>query len=183
MTMDEKKFGTKRSTTQLERLTVDQFRNAEKLPLIVVLDNIRSLHNIGSIFRTADAFGVEEIVLCGITACPPHREIQKTALGATESVKWRYFNTTLSAIQALKLDDVLVVGVEQVHGSDLVSDWKPNFQKRIAIVVGNEVGGIDDGVLQHCDAFIEIPQVGTKHSLNVSVSAGIVIWEAFRRLR
>lgn len=178
--MDEEKFVAKRTMAELERLSVSQFRDSDKLPIIVVLDNIRSLHNIGSIFRSADAFGVQEIYLCGITACPPHREIQKTALGATESVRWRYFPTTLDGIKALKQEKTKVYGVEQVHGSVSLSEWKPSYESKIAIVVGNEVGGIEDSVLNHCDGFIEIPQVGTKHSLNVSVSAGIVLWEAFR---
>lgn len=166
---------------ELDRLTVDQFKESSKIPVIIVLDNIRSQHNIGSIFRTADAFKIQSIHLCGITATPPNREIQKTALGATESVEWKYHQSTIKLVKELKQDGYYVVAIEQADESVNVNDFKSNIYNKIALIFGNEVHGIDDDVMEICDGCIEIPQHGTKHSLNVSVAAGIVIWEIFTK--
>lgn len=181
MNMMEK--GKKRSMIELGRPTLADFSHSKKLPIIVVLDNIRSLHNVGSMFRTSDAFAVESLHLCGITATPPNREIQKTALGATESVNWKYWATTIEAINMLKQKGAIIIAAEQVKGSHSPDEFTPRENCQYAIIFGNEVHGISDEVLQLCDYFIEIPQIGTKHSLNVAVSAGIVIWEFFRRLK
>lgn len=167
---------------ELERLSIDEFRNSLKHPVVVVLDNVRSQHNIGSIFRTADAFRINSIHLCGITATPPNREMQKTALGATESVDWKYFPTTNESIEVLKKEGYYIVAVEQVHDSMPINDFDSAMYEKIALIFGNEVQGVDEEILALCDSFIEIPQYGTKHSLNVSVSAGIVIWEMSRKL-
>jgi 23S rRNA (guanosine2251-2'-O)-methyltransferase len=172
----------KLSMEELERLTVTQFKESDKIPVTVVLDNIRSQHNIGSIFRTADAFRIECIHLCGITATPPNREIQKTALGATESVEWSYFSSTLRSINELKEKGYVIIAVEQAVESIDIAEFQVYKSDKIAIVFGNEVNGVSDEVMMICDKCIEIPQFGTKHSLNVSVSAGIVIWEIFRKL-
>ena len=166
----------KLSSQELNRISVDEFRLKDKLPLVIVLDNIRSQNNIGSIFRTADAFLVKEIHLCGITATPPHREIHKTALGATESVQWKYFPSTIESLNELKNNGFHVYAVEQTNNNIPLSDFIPDMNSRIAIVFGNEVHGIDEGILKIVEGCIEIPQFGTKHSLNVSVAAGIVIW-------
>ncbi len=172
----------KKSMEELNRLSTEEFEVAEKLPLVVVLNNIRSQHNVGAVFRTSDAFRVTEIILCGITATPPNKEIQKSALGATDSVKWSYSETTEKAIEKLKTDGFFVVGIEQAHNSVDIMGKEIFFEnKKTAVVFGNEVFGIEDSVLDLCDAIIEIPQHGTKHSLNVSVCAGIVIWEFYRR--
>jgi 23S rRNA (guanosine2251-2'-O)-methyltransferase len=162
---------------ELGRLTTEQFKEAEKMPVVIVLDNIRSLSNIGSVFRTADAFCIECIMLCGITAKPPHREIHKTALGATESVEWKYYPSTAEAIVDLKKQGYQVVGVEQTDGSELLHQAK--FHHPLALVFGNEVNGIDENVIKMCDFCTEIPQSGTKHSLNVAVCAGVVIWHIY----
>lgn len=162
---------------ELERLSVNQFRDTEKIPVVIVLDNIRSQHNIGSIFRTADAYRISCIHLCGITATPPNREIQKTALGATESVCWKYYQSTLESVAELKKEGYYIIAIEQATGSVNLRDFKSDKYKSIALIFGNEVHGVGDEVMEVCDACIEIPQYGTKHSLNVSVSAGIVIWE------
>lgn len=168
---------------ELNRASVDEYKTQNKLPLIVVLENIRSLNNIGSIFRTSDAFTVEAIYLVGITAQPPHREIQKTALGATESVEWKYFEEPNDAIQDLKSKGYFVGAIEQAEGSTKIDDLSQlNFDK-LAIVMGNEVNGVEQSTIDASDACIEIPQFGTKHSLNVGVCAGIVIWESFKLLR
>ena len=168
---------------ELERPTIDEFSSKVKLPVVVVLDNIRSLHNVGSFFRTADAFAVESLHLCGITATPPNREIHKTALGATESVFWQYWESTAEAIAFLKQDDFILVGVEQVLGGVSPKAISLDTEKKYALIFGNEVYGVGQELLNKCDYFVEIPQVGTKHSLNVAVSAGIVVWEFFSRLR
>ncbi|MDD4373436.1 MAG: RNA methyltransferase [Bacteroidales bacterium] len=168
------------SLDQLGRMDPEEYRQAEKMPVVVVLDNIRSLHNIGSVFRTADAFRVTAVFLCGITACPPHREIHKTALGATESVRWKYFKTTEEAIHHLKAKGFQVLAVEQTDKSTPLHHTKQTSE-HTALVFGNEVEGVGDAVLQLCDGAIEIPQAGTKHSLNVSVCAGIVIWYYFTK--
>jgi len=175
--------GKKRSMIELARPSVADYNLSQKLPIIVVLDNVRSLHNVGSVFRTGDAFAVESIHLCGITATPPNREIQKTALGATDSVHWNYSPTTVEAIRIMKEEGVVIIAAEQVSGSCSLEAFTPKVNSRYAIIFGNEVNGISDEVLQLCDQFIEIPQLGTKHSLNVAVSAGIVLWEFFKALR
>ncbi len=161
---------------ELGRKSVEAFKQANKTPLVVVLDNIRSMHNVGSVFRSADAFLIEAIYLCGYTPQPPHRDINKTALGATETVAWKYFNTTADAIQQLKQDEYAVYALEQAEGSISLEQFVRNDAKT-AIVLGNEVEGVADDVLALCDGCIEIPQLGSKHSLNVSVAAGIVLWE------
>ena len=170
----------KLSMMELNRLSVTEYQRVEKIDVIIVLDNVRSLSNIGSFFRTADAFRVGEIFLCGITACPPHREIHKTALGAEESVKWRYFDTTEDACKYLKENNYVINAVEQIENSVMLNDFVP--VQKSAYIFGNEVDGVDDDVLPYCDNAIEIPQEGTKHSLNVSVSAGIVMYHLFKSL-
>lgn len=167
----------------LARLSVEEFKNAEKTPIVIVLDNVRSLNNIGSVFRTADAFLLRGICLCGITAKPPHRDIEKTALGATESVYWEYFDNTVDAIAKLKQLDYKIVAIEQADKSKLLQNFTPLSGEKYAFIFGHEVMGVSDEALEQCDACIEIPQYGTKHSLNISVSAGIVIWEAFNKLK
>ncbi len=176
----EKSKGRKLRMEELGRKTVEQFGDSAKLPVTLVLDNIRSLHNVGSVFRTADAFCVEGIVLCGITARPPHRDIQKTALGATESVHWEYAASTADAVLRLREKGYRILGVEQVSGSTKLQKLDLPMGMKTALVFGNEVSGVDQSVLDLCDGFVEIPQTGTKHSLNVSVSVGIVLWELFR---
>ena len=160
----------------MKRLTVDEYREAEKLPLIVVLDDVRSMYNIGSVFRTCDAFRVEAVYLCGITGCPPHAEIHKTALGAEDSVDWHYFKTALEAVEELKGRGVTVYSIEQAEGSTKLPEFKPEPGKPYAIVMGNEVKGVHQEVIDASNGCLEIPQYGTKHSMNVSVTAGIVIW-------
>ncbi len=166
---------------ELNRLTKAEFEKAEKTPIIIILDNIRSLSNVGAFFRTADAFRIKELVLCGITACPPHREIHKTALGADETVSWRYFETTKEACQTLINEGYRIFAVEQVEGSVPLQDFK--FEPQTAYILGNEVEGVSEEALPYCDGAIELPQEGTKHSLNVAVCAGIVMWETFKGLR
>lgn len=167
----------KLKTTELNRLSVNEFKSAEKIPVVIVLDNVRSQHNVGSIFRTADAFCVMEIHLCGITATPPHREIHKTALGATESVSWKYFPETIGSIRSLKKEGYKIYAVEQTDESTLLDNMQMPSLNKIALVFGNEIHGIDETVIGESDESIEIPQFGTKHSLNISVTAGIVVWE------
>lgn len=169
--------------TELNRLNIEEFKHAEKLPLAVVLDNVRSLHNIGSVFRTSDAFRVSDILLCGITATPPQQEIHKTALGAEDSVSWTYFKDTIEAVNFLKDNGFEVFSVEQVEGSIMLEDFVPSKDKKYAVIFGNEVKGVRQDVVDLCDGCIEIPQYGTKHSLNVSVTAGIVIWDLFCKMR
>ena len=171
----------KLSMDELNRISKEEFEKAEKLPLIIVLDNIRSLSNVGAFFRTADAFRIGALYLCGITACPPHREIHKTALGADETVKWRYFDTTDAACQALKAEGYKIYAVEQIEGSVPLQDFE--FEPKTAYLLGNEVEGVSETALPYCDGAIELPQEGTKHSLNVSVCAGIVMWKAFEQLK
>lgn len=166
----------------LNRISVEEFRQADKLPLVVVLDNVRSMNNIGSVFRTSDAFRVEKICLCGITACPPHRDIHKTALGAEESVSWEYFDETSECIESLKRQGYRVYAVEQVDESVMLDEFETQSGTPTAIVFGNEVEGVDEEVIPLCDGCIEIPQFGTKHSLNISIAAGILIWEMWRKL-
>jgi 23S rRNA (guanosine2251-2'-O)-methyltransferase len=163
--------------SELNRLSVEDFKKADKLPVVIVLDNVRSQHNIGSVFRTSDAFRMAKIYLCGITATPPNREIHKTALGATESVEWKYFETTIAAIEHLKAEGYSVYAIEQVEKSISLKDFKLEVDQKIALVFGNEVDGVAEEVMLLVNGSIEIPQFGTKHSLNIAVSAGIVIWE------
>ena len=165
----------------MQRLSVDEFHEAPKLPLIVVLDDVRSLHNVGSVFRSADAFRVEAVYLCGITATPPHPEIHKTALGGEDSVAWRYFPTATEAIESLHNDGVFVYSIEQVEGSTKLQNLQLDTDKRYAVVLGNEVKGVHQEVVDMSDGCLEIPQFGTKHSLNVSVTAGMVIWEVAKK--
>lgn len=167
---------------ELNRLTAAEFKETEKIPVIVILDNIRSLNNIGSLFRTADAFKVKEIHLCGITATPPHREIQKTALGATESVDWKYFKSTQDSIKELKRLKYKIIAVEQAVDSTMLTDFYPKKEESLALVFGHEVHGVDQEVVNVSDECVEIPQFGTKHSFNVSVSAGIILWDIFIKI-
>ena len=170
----------KLSMDELNRPSKEDFAKAEKLPIIIVLDNIRSLSNVGAFFRTADAFRIGELFLCGITACPPHREIHKTALGADETVKWRYFDTTEAACRTLKAEGYRIFAVEQVEDSTLLQDFE--FEPHTAYILGNEVEGVSEKALPYCNGAIELPQEGTKHSINVSVCAGIVMWKLFEML-
>ena len=165
----------------MQRLSVDEFHEAPKMPLIVVLDDVRSLHNVGSVFRSVDAFRVEAVYLCGITATPPHPEIHKTALGGEDSVAWRYFPTATEAIESLHNDGFFVYSIEQVEGSTKLQNLQLDTDKRYAVVLGNEVKGVHQEVVDMSDGCLEIPQFGTKHSLNVSVTAGMVIWEVAKK--
>lgn len=169
--------------TELDRLSISKFKESDKIPLIVILDNIRSMHNIGSVFRTADAFRIESIYLCGITATPPHCDIHKTALGAEDSVAWYYEEDTTMAVNKLKQQGYYVYAIEQAEGSTMLDNLILPDDKKIAIVMGNEVKGVQQKVIDICDGCIEIPQYGTKHSLNVSVTTGIVLWDLFKRLK
>lgn len=168
--------------TELNRVSVDEFKKAIKTPLVVVLDNVRSLNNIGSVFRSSDAFLVEAVYLCGITATPPDAEIHKTALGSEDSVAWRYFEKTKDAVTDLKTRGFFVCAIEQAEGSIMLNDLHLDKEHNYAIVLGNEVKGVGQDVVDACDCCIEIPQFGTKHSLNVSVAAGIVVWEFFKQM-
>ena len=165
----------------MQRLSVDEFHEAAKMPLIVVLDDVRSLHNVGSVFRSGDAFRVEAVYLCGITATPPHPEIHKTALGGEDSVAWRYFPTATEAIESLHNDGFFVYSIEQVEGSTKLQNLQLDTDRRYAVVLGNEVKGVHQEVVDMSDGCLEIPQFGTKHSLNVSVTAGMVIWEVAKK--
>lgn len=164
-------------------MDADDFKKSDKLPLIVVLDNVRSMHNIGSVFRTSDAFRVERIYLCGITATPPHPEMHKTALGAEDSVSWVYVEKTLDAVEQLKAEGYQVFSVEQAEGSVMLNELELDPKGKYAVIMGNEVKGVDQEVINQSHGCIEIPQYGTKHSLNVSVTAGIIIWDLFNKLR
>lgn len=172
----------KLTVEDLQRIDIDTFRRAEKLPLVMVLDNVRSLHNVGSVLRTADAFRLATVYMCGITATPPSAEIHKTALGAEDSVSWTYCADTLEAVVRLQAEGYVVLAVEQVEGSEKLGTFRFDPRKKYALVMGNEVKGVRQDVVDRCDAALEIPQYGTKHSMNVSVTAGIVMWEAFRQL-
>ena len=165
----------------MQRFSVDEFHEAPKLPLIVVLDDVRSLHNVGSVFRSGDAFRVEAVYLCGITATPPHPEIHKTALGGEDSVAWRYFPTATEAVESLHNDGFFVYSIEQVEGSTKLQNLQLDTDRRYAVVLGNEVKGVHQEVVDMSDGCLEIPQFGTKHSLNVSVTAGMVIWEVAKK--
>ena len=173
----------KLTVEELNRMDIEEFHQSEKLPLIIVLDNIRSLHNVGSVFRTADAFRLQGVWLCGITACPPAAEIHKTALGAEDSVSWEYFEDTLDAVERLQREGYEVLAVEQVEGSLKLNTFRTDPAKRYALILGNEVKGVRQDVVDAADAALEIPQYGTKHSMNVSVTAGIVMWEVERQMR
>lgn len=173
----------KLKNNQLNRINIDQFKEAEKTPVIVVLDNIRSCNNIGSVFRTSDALLIESIYLCGYTATPPNKDIHKTALDAEKSVDWEYFNETTEAVRALQSKGYKVFAIEQVDDSIMLPDYKPAENEKIAIIFGNEVRGVQQKVIDLCDGAIEIPQYGTKHSFNISVSAGIVLWDVFNKIR
>ncbi len=172
----------KLENSELDRKSIEDFKKSEKTPLILVLDDIRSLHNIGSVFRTADAFLIEKIILCGITATPPNKEIHKTALGATETVAWEHHENVLEVIENLKKEHVLTMAIEQVESSIFLQDFKIKKDQKYALVFGNEVYGVSQEAVAICDGCIEIPQLGTKHSLNISVSAGIVVWDLFQKI-
>lgn len=167
----------KLSMDDLNRLSVEDFKNVEKNPFVFVLDDIRSLNNVGSVFRTADAFRAEKIYLCGLTGTPPHRDITKTALGADESVEWEHSSDALALVQKLKSEGYKIAALEQAEGSIMLNDFEPHMPDKYAFVLGNEVFGVSDSLIEQCDVCLEIPQFGTKHSLNVSVSAGIVAWD------
>jgi len=169
-------------TIEIERLTVGEFAEAQKMPLTVVLDDVRSMHNVGSVLRTADAFRLEQVVMCGITGCPPHPEIHKTALGAEDSVSWTQCPSATEAVNRLKAEGYIVLAVEQAEGSTMLQDFTPQPGQRYAVVLGNEVKGVRQEVVDRCDGCLEIPQYGTKHSLNVSVAGGIIIWHFARHL-
>ena len=173
----------KLENSELDRKSVSDFKLADKTPISIILDDIRSLHNIGSVFRTSDAFLIEKIYLCGITATPPNKEINKTALGATETVAWEYHKDVLEVITKLKNEATLVFAIEQVENAVFLDNFQPETNKKYALVFGNEVYGVSQEAIKICDGCIEIPQLGTKHSLNISVSAGIVVWDLFQKLK
>lgn len=168
--------------SELNRLSVEGFKAAKKSPLIVILDNVRSLNNVGSIFRSADAFRIQHIYLCGITATPPHKDIQKTALGSTEAVDWSYAKDTLAVVEKLQSVNVKVMAIEQAENAIVLQDFYPNNQSIYALVFGHEVKGVNQAVVNQCDGVIEIPQFGTKHSLNIAVSGGVVLWDLFSKM-
>lgn len=168
---------------ELGRKTIEEFKQSSKIPITVVLDNIRSMNNIGSVFRTSDAFLIEKIFLCGITAQPPHNDIRKTALGATESVDWEYYEKTENAVKYLKSEKYIIIAIEQVEKSIMLNNFTIDKNKKYALIFGNEVKGVQQQIVNMCDFFIEIPQEGTKHSLNISVSAGVVLWDFFQKLK
>ena len=168
--------------SELNRLSIKGYKAAKKSPLIIILDNVRSLNNIGSIFRSADAFRIQHIYLCGITATPPHKDIQKTALGSTEAVDWSYAEDTLALVERLQSVNVKVMAIEQAENATLLQDFSPNNQLIYALVFGHEVKGIDQAVVNQCDGVIEIPQFGTKHSLNIAVTSGVVLWDVFSKM-
>ena len=172
----------KLKNSELNRLSVDAFKEAKKTPIIIILDNIRSLNNIGSVFRTSDAFLVEKIYLCGITATPPHKDIHKTALGSTDTVDWEHIEDTMGLVEKLKAENVKICAIEQAENATMLNDFKTDPNTKYAIVFGNEVKGVAQDVVNKSDVIIEIPQFGTKHSLNISVSCGIVVWDIFSKL-
>lgn len=173
----------KLNVLEMNRISVDEFKKSKKTPLVVVLDNVRSMYNVGSVFRTADAFRIEAIYLCGITSCPPHPEIHKTALGAEDAVDWFYNKEALETVKTLQQQGYEVLAIEQVEGSTMLQNFSPETDKKYAVVFGNEVKGVGQEVVDCCDGCLEIPQFGTKHSLNVSTTAGIVMWEITRKLK
>jgi len=172
----------KLENSELERKSVEAFKKSDKTPLILVLDDVRSLHNIGSVFRTADAFLIEKIYLCGITATPPNKEMNKTALGATETVEWKHNENVLETITNLKKEGIITFAIEQVENAVFLQDFEVEKDKKYALIFGNEVHGVSQEAVSICDGCIEIPQLGTKHSLNISVSAGIVVWDLFKKI-
>ncbi len=167
---------------ELNRPSVEEFKNQDKLPIVVVLDNVRSLHNVGSAFRTADGFAVDALYLCGITAQPPHREIEKTALGATQSIDWKYFDNVADAVSDLKEKGYQIIAIEQAENSVSLLDFEPDPSEKFALFFGNEVNGVSEEVMKQIDTCIEIPQFGTKHSFNIVISTGIVLWDFFSKL-
>ena len=173
----------KLKNNELNRLNLEEFKNSQKTPLVIVLDNVRSAHNVGSVFRTSDAFLVEKICLCGITPTPPHKEIRKTALGACESVNWQHYPNNMECIQELKENGYLVISIEQAENAIMLNDFIYQKNMKYALVFGNEINGVDQEIVSACDTVIEIPQYGTKHSLNISVSSGVVIWDFFRKIQ
>lgn len=173
----------KLKTEELGRIGIDDFKKQEKLPLVVILDNVRSMHNIGSIFRTSDGFAIEKIYLCGITAQPPHREIEKTALGATQSIEWAYSADICDTINKLKSDGYTIIAIEQAENSTMLNNYDPDNSMKYALIFGNEVNGVSDEAMNLIDTCLEIPQFGTKHSFNIVVSAGIVLWDFFAKLK
>ncbi len=173
----------KLKNSELDRLSVDEFKDSKKTPIIIVLDNIRSLNNIGSVFRTSDAFLIEKIYLCGITATPPHKDIHKTALGSTDTVQWEYVKDTLSLVEKLQSEGVKVCAIEQAEHATMLNTFQPETNTTYALVFGNEVKGVAQNVVSKSDVVIEIPQYGTKHSLNISVSCGVVVWDVFSKLK
>lgn len=173
----------KLKNSELGRKTVEEFKQTNKTPIIVVLDNIRSLNNVGSVFRTSDAFLIEKIYLCGITATPPNKEIHKTALGATESVDWEYVENTIDLVEKLQAENVKVLSIEQAENSTMLDTFTPEIDQKYAVVFGNEVKGVQQKVVSASDTCIEIPQLGTKHSLNISVSCGVVLWDLFTKMK
>ena len=173
----------KLKNNELGRISIDEFKQTKKTPLIVVLDNIRSLNNVGSVFRTSDAFLIEKIYLCGITATPPNKDIHKTALGATDSVTWEYVEDTLTLIQKLKDSKIKILAIEQAENSTMLDDFTPEKNQKYAVVMGNEVKGVQQEVVSAADVCLEIPQLGTKHSLNISVSCGVVLWDLFSKIK
>jgi tRNA G18 (ribose-2'-O)-methylase SpoU len=173
----------KLKNSELDRLSLDDFKDAKKTPIIIVLDNIRSLNNIGSVFRTSDAFLVKKIYLCGITATPPHKDIHKTALGSTDTVDWEYVENTLEIAEKLKAEGVKVISIEQAENAMMLNNFTPKQQTTYALIFGNEVKGVQQKVVSASDMIIEIPQFGTKHSLNISVSCGVVVWDVFSKLK
>ena len=173
----------KLKNSELDRKSINEFKEAQKTPIIVVLDNIRSLNNIGSVFRSSDAFLIEKIYLCGITATPPHKDIQKTALGATETVAWEHVEDTDVLVEKLKAANVKVLAIEQAEDAVFLNDFKPEADTTYAVVFGNEVKGVQQSVVTASDTVIEIPQYGTKHSLNISVSTGVVLWDLFSKMK
>jgi tRNA G18 (ribose-2'-O)-methylase SpoU len=168
---------------ELSRLSVEDFKQADKMPIVVVLDHVRSCNNVGSVFRTSDALLIQKIYLCGITATPPDKEIHKTALGAENTVDWEYYKTTEEALEILKINGYTLIAIEQVEGSIALNDYQPQPGEKLALIFGNEVKGVQQEVVNLCDKTIEIPQFGTKHSFNIAVSAGIVLWDLFNKLR
>jgi tRNA G18 (ribose-2'-O)-methylase SpoU len=173
----------KLKNSELDRLSIDDFKQVKKTPIIVVLDNIRSLNNIGSVFRTCDAFLIEKIYLCGITATPPHKDIHKTALGSTETVDWEYVENIMDLVQRLKSENIKVLSIEQAEHATMLNGFQPEDNTSYALVFGNEVKGVKQEVVSASDMVLEIPQFGTKHSLNISVSVGVVIWDVFAKLK
>ncbi|MBC8464153.1 MAG: RNA methyltransferase [Bacteroidetes bacterium] len=173
----------KLKNNELNRLNLEEFKSSQKTPIVVVLDNVRSAHNVGAVFRTSDAFLLEKVCLCGITPTPPHKEIRKTALGASESLNWEYFESTLNCIDSLKAEGFHIISIEQAEKALMLHNFHPEMEGKYAIVFGNEVKGVDQTVVSNSNTVIEIPQFGTKHSLNISVSTGIVIWDLFQKMQ